>query len=410
MDLLDPALPVLLLPVRVETRRSDEVLRVRVYPDDIHRDSHEAPLTKGGRGGPRTVPPRDELETNRPPWLAASRAGSRRAGRNLARALHRDARASQDVAAAHSVVACGDRAPAPGSVRRPPMDHRQPRPFVPSPPSIANRSPHSAPTQWRVIAQTTRRSARAPSGMSGVFRSQARWHGHRRPTARLELRSRIPRRLRDPSQRGRPIPADELESLLNAHHYTTGLASLPPGGPTNALDGTRSAYSNHPDAEELYDRELGFFITGATRRRRSPSTSSQHRADRGSIVKPHPSPSLKPSASPRLRWVTWTVATMTPSPRKPPSDTSCEPPSAKPRPKPWPLECPPSPCATPSNTSSGQPPPALGPYATMLVGTQPYGVLPVMLPTARAWMNSPSACSNCSTRSAPQSLPRRPTS
>lgn len=48
---LDRTLPVLLLPVRLETRFDDDavhgrVLRVRIYPDDIHIDDHEPLLSK----------------------------------------------------------------------------------------------------------------------------------------------------------------------------------------------------------------------------------------------------------------------------------------------------------------------------------------------------------------------------
>src|SRR5262249_21350663 len=42
----DPSIPLLLLPVRIETRftRDGKSLRVRVYPDDIHLDQHDRGL------------------------------------------------------------------------------------------------------------------------------------------------------------------------------------------------------------------------------------------------------------------------------------------------------------------------------------------------------------------------------
>jgi hypothetical protein len=62
---LDPGVPLLLLPVRLETRfRSATELLIRVYPDDVHLDSHEPGLT----------PP--EIEAGERYWRATWAAGS----------------------------------------------------------------------------------------------------------------------------------------------------------------------------------------------------------------------------------------------------------------------------------------------------------------------------------------------
>lgn len=49
IDALDPGVPLLLLPVRLETRYNLDLptprLRIRVYPDEIHLDAHEPELT-----------------------------------------------------------------------------------------------------------------------------------------------------------------------------------------------------------------------------------------------------------------------------------------------------------------------------------------------------------------------------
>src|SRR5689334_588856 len=48
---LSTALPVALLPVRIETRFADDatgvLLKVRIYPDQIHVDAHDPRVTPG---------------------------------------------------------------------------------------------------------------------------------------------------------------------------------------------------------------------------------------------------------------------------------------------------------------------------------------------------------------------------
>lgn len=46
---LDGGVPIALLPVRLEARFVDSELRVRIFPDQIHLDSHETALTDGER-------------------------------------------------------------------------------------------------------------------------------------------------------------------------------------------------------------------------------------------------------------------------------------------------------------------------------------------------------------------------
>ena len=42
---IDAAVPLLLLPVRIETRSDGDSLRVRIYPDDVHVDVFNEHLT-----------------------------------------------------------------------------------------------------------------------------------------------------------------------------------------------------------------------------------------------------------------------------------------------------------------------------------------------------------------------------
>ncbi len=62
LDGVDPAVPIALLPVRIETRfagtTSEPVLQVRIYPDDLHVDDHEPLLSQ------------EEVDAGRAYWTA----------------------------------------------------------------------------------------------------------------------------------------------------------------------------------------------------------------------------------------------------------------------------------------------------------------------------------------------------
>ncbi|MBK6715372.1 MAG: hypothetical protein IPG57_09825 [Burkholderiales bacterium] len=56
--------------------------------------------------------------------------------------------------------------------------------------------------------------------------------------------------------------AIELARLLDAHRCTSGLSLLAPGEPTNALGETRTAYRVQPDVDQVYRDELAYWGNG----------------------------------------------------------------------------------------------------------------------------------------------------
>src|SRR3989442_12088605 len=67
-DLLDSALPVLMLPVRLETRYRADRLLVRSYPDHVHPYSHQRGLTPHEREGGEQYRKRIVAAPDRPVW------------------------------------------------------------------------------------------------------------------------------------------------------------------------------------------------------------------------------------------------------------------------------------------------------------------------------------------------------
>ena len=273
MHAADAGLPLLLLPVRIETAyfpnaAGQQDLVVRIYPDDIHVDSHEPELTA------------EELAAGTEYWRSVWGAGSNRARLDAAWAAIlarlKPARASWAVRVLTPEV------PRPEEV---PLDQPQPEPplaEVGSRPGTFNRPAHTTllPDFWRVAGLHTDGSelfyaeglpipktldlSFAPPGMipPGApddlpFHPEGRWLVDLDAAIAAGMALRIPLTGPDFSVGqlfvlgvNAAVAPDEgaarLESALLAHQYTNGLAFLPKGSPTNNTAQTRSAWQSAP--------------------------------------------------------------------------------------------------------------------------------------------------------------------
>lgn len=264
-DLLSSRHPLLLLPVRLETRfawrendqltfadtaNAERVLVVRVYPDDIHDDAHEPELS------PNELSLLKELEQR----LDAARDFEhldevwsdviRRVGPTRAGWLG-------------ELIARGN---APG---------RRPRSF--SRPSVARL----LPDRWVATAElddgTTHTAQSRPVQEpleTGPSPAEVDWMVDLDVALRVGMALVIPnlpaglqqiRRLVVLGARGTLDPSEtaaELEALLDAHHYTRGLSFLAPGTPTNSLPGSRAGFTSRPAVVDVISIERRRFEVG----------------------------------------------------------------------------------------------------------------------------------------------------
>ena len=250
---LDAAYPVALLPVRLETRFAGSLLQVRIFPDDIWADTHEPELTAEERadgnaylaakaGGLAAEQRRGACSCRR--WTAPRAAYIAARGRP---AGHRVARGELD-------------AGSPGAAARPVGGAGLPGRRT------SSRSP-AAPVQHAARADPLARLDRGrPGAVSDGLSIDAalQWTvdfaaaQSAGMAVTIDLTQPGPRVARGRADPGAGVdllvvvgvsdsqaPADgaaQLRALLDAQHYTRGLAFLQPGTPTNNTPAAPAAF------------------------------------------------------------------------------------------------------------------------------------------------------------------------
>jgi hypothetical protein len=280
--------PLLLLPARIETRFADTAdgspfLLLRVYPDGVGVSSFEPGLTQ------------DEIDAGQTYWDLVWRAGSPPPDPDDVRAPWRvlagtyTAQRAAWIALRLTPVNLAQQPAAPTPAGQPPS----PAPAYPSPPSRASsyeQAPTAValPSAWTVAltaGSATRQVAGPPItpglavGLNPYDGTQPdglpvdagmRWlvDFDAAVAAGMALRIPISATERDKGFDRITVcglcdaktdgPGDEsLAALLNAHHYTDGIAFVPQGSPTN----------NTPDASAAYSgKDPGYDVSFAVER------------------------------------------------------------------------------------------------------------------------------------------------
>jgi hypothetical protein len=251
---LSPALPLLMLPVRLETRFAwlkkgvvtfdpdptfEQVLLVRIYPDEIHEDSHEPELTAQELGWlkefrQKLLAARD-VQPIRDAWAQLiGRAGATRASY-----------LGQVAISAHIP---GMR---PAVFSRPAQAQLLPDRWV----AFATLPDGSTLTATSAPLRQPLETGPSPSGMDWMINfAVAQKAGMALivgpiPTDVTEITRLIvvgARGTLDPGQ-----SQSALQDLFDAHHYTSGLSLLAPGTATNCNPETRAGFTSRPAVTDV---------------------------------------------------------------------------------------------------------------------------------------------------------------
>ncbi|HLO01678.1 MAG TPA: hypothetical protein VK191_00985, partial [Symbiobacteriaceae bacterium] len=272
---LGAQLPIALLPIRIETRffdASDESwqLRIRVYPDDLHVDTHEAKLTPAETAAraafDEAIAHADSEETRRRAWATlADRFGPQRAAWILLASPDLEeqdqawSRAPFTRALPERWVAAGYR----GGERIFQVEGAQiphqlpvgPEPGYADRVFASDRTPIDKGIAWMIDFDE---AVRVGMGLSVYLPKSAATvdqlivYGVRTSVA--------------PAEQSVPVGtagARRLESLLNAHHYTDGLALVPQGTPTNQTEEARLTGFDDRTHTQSWTVERGGALVGA---------------------------------------------------------------------------------------------------------------------------------------------------
>ena len=278
-----PARPLVLFPVRLETRFFSQAdgsseLRVRVYPDTVHIDTHEPELTG------------DELNWGRHFWEQTWRAGNddergKTAWRQLADRF--DPPRAAWIARALKPLNPEDRPPDPIAADQPlPKPVRFPSPATNSETWTCAPTARALPSQWIVLGYKNGRlvvnvkgglipdtlaTGPDPSPSANVDESGMdegmNWmvDFDAAEKAGMGIRAKLTREdaaagldlvlvmgIKD-SLDGTTDWTPSLAELFNAHHYTDGLSFVPQGTPSNNTADAPSGFSsNDPGHESSY--------------------------------------------------------------------------------------------------------------------------------------------------------------
>ncbi len=263
--------PLGLLPVRLETRYQDDTLLVRIFPDEIHVDSHDPGVTDVERSAWEQFRKALEATSDTPKlldlWLRLARdvgtsralyLASQRSLRGLpARppGYARPPRASllPERFVAHAWVDSLQTSPLRAEATHP---VREPLALAPDPakPGVSGSASMDADTLWMTSFLEAERAGMAlrialPKPSSRVMQLVV-----------LGVRASA-----DPA-----TTADDWDRHLGGQAVDAGLSLPPPGSATNALPGQRPLFSTRPDATALYHRALAFRVLSPTDPRDDP--------------------------------------------------------------------------------------------------------------------------------------------